>query len=318
MSAGLSRARRRLRALGSAALSSRSSVTFQVNTMNVGADGEAGTLDVFPGTANRGTLRIQAANQVGDTTLLLTNAAMGQATTLTIPDPGAATGSFVLDSQADLALDSTNEINIQIGGVGLLAIDDAAIAANAAAADVAGQACFIETQDGGAGTGAAVAGAALSIKCGDAGAAAAGVGNAGAAGGAITIEGGAASDVGTQASGTGNGGLGGSVNITGGAGGDGGDSSGTDGRGGDIVLTPGAPGSGGNTAARSGVVNVADGKNLYVGAIAMPATTEGTNWIGLDVGTAPVGAIATAIAIYTDGDNLSFLHADGTTDDLGT
>lgn len=48
---------------------------------------------------------------------------------------------------ADLTLSSTNEINIQIGAISLLAIDDAAISGNvAAAAD--GKSVFIETQDG--------------------------------------------------------------------------------------------------------------------------------------------------------------------------
>lgn len=52
-------------------------------------------------------------------------------------------------SQADLALSSTNEINVLIGTVSILAIDDAAIASNAAAAATAGKSLFIETQDGG-------------------------------------------------------------------------------------------------------------------------------------------------------------------------
>ena len=59
---------------------------------------------------------------------------------------------------------------------------------------------------------------------------------------------------------------------------------------------------------------VADGFVLYVGVKATPGTTLGANWIGLeDSGTDP-------LAMYTPdaGDSLDFLHADGTTDSLGT
>ena len=50
----------------------------------------------------------------------------------------------------NLTLNSTNEFNLQFGGVSGLAIDDAAIVSNAGASDVAGKSVFIETQDGGA------------------------------------------------------------------------------------------------------------------------------------------------------------------------
>jgi len=52
-------------------------------------------------------------------------------------------------SAADLALNSTNEINITFSGVSALAIDDAAIVGNTAASNTAGKNVFIETQDGG-------------------------------------------------------------------------------------------------------------------------------------------------------------------------
>ena len=229
------------------------------------------------------------------------------------------TGLRLDESGAQISFDSSIGYLLSIGEVVMLAFDDSAISGNAGASATAGKSCFIETQDGGAGTGAGTAGGDFSLKAGDAGAAAAGVGNAGADGGDLTFTAGAASAVGTQASGTADGGAGGSITIAAGAGGDGGASSGTDGAGGDLILSGGAAGSGGNTGARSGVVSVPDGKIMYVGAISMPGTTEGTNWIGVDVGTPPVGTVATSICIYTnDGDNLSFLHADGTTDDLGT
>ena len=72
-----------------------------VNTTNLdaGASGTAGTVDVFPATAAKGKLQITCANQTGDTIVTLTAAAMAAATTVTIPDPGAA-ASFVMTEGA--------------------------------------------------------------------------------------------------------------------------------------------------------------------------------------------------------------------------
>jgi len=68
-------------------------------------------------------------------------------------------------------------------------------------------------------------------------------------------------------------------------------------------------------------LNVGDGGNLFVGAAAVPGTTAASNWIGIeDSGTDPAGTLTNSLAIYTPdaGDSLDFLHADGTTDSLGT
>jgi hypothetical protein len=209
-------------------------------------------------------------------------------------------------------------LDIRIDSVGALRIDDAAVASFAAAGDTAGKSVFIETQDGGTASGNnnGVAGGALSIKTGD-GTAPAGTGTTGGAGGAWTI----ATGAGAAGSATGTGGAGGTLTISTGAGGNV-SGAGTSGAGGDIVLSPGAGGTHvGGTAGRTGVVNVADGKILYVGVVAMPGTTVGANWIGLeDSGTDPTGTLTNSLALYTPdaGDSLDFLHADGTTDSLGT
>lgn len=66
---------------------------------------------------------------------------------------------------------------------------------------------------------------------------------------------------------------------------------------------------------------VADGFIFYVGVKAVPGTALGANWIGLeDSTTDPTGTLTNSLAIYTPdaGDSLDFLHADGTTDSLGT
>jgi len=67
-------------------------------------------------------------------------------------------------------------------------------------------------------------------------------------------------------------------------------------------------------------MSVGDGGTFYVGVRAAPGTTAGGNWIGLeDYGTAPAGTLANSGALFTDtaGDDLTFLHADGTTTALG-
>lgn len=62
--------------------------------------GFTGKLSLYPTTASRGFLSMQSTANTGDTATLITNAAMGQATTLTIPDPGAASASFVLSTSS--------------------------------------------------------------------------------------------------------------------------------------------------------------------------------------------------------------------------
>lgn len=74
-----------------------------VNATNVdaGASGTAGTVDVFPATASKGKFALTCENQDGNTTVTLKPAAMGQATAISIPDPGAATANVLLTSQAN-------------------------------------------------------------------------------------------------------------------------------------------------------------------------------------------------------------------------
>lgn len=61
-----------------------------------GLSGTAGTLTSFPSTASKGSLVIQAIDNTGDTVTTIRNAQMGQASTVSIPDPGAATANFVV------------------------------------------------------------------------------------------------------------------------------------------------------------------------------------------------------------------------------
>lgn len=58
------------------------------------------TLEIVAPTAAKGEIKFVAADNTGDTTTTITNAEFGQATTLTIPDPDAASASFVLSTSS--------------------------------------------------------------------------------------------------------------------------------------------------------------------------------------------------------------------------
>lgn len=60
-----------------------------------GASGTAGSVKIYPATASKGDLKITCSNQTGNTEVVVNAAAMGQATTLTVRDPGGASATFV-------------------------------------------------------------------------------------------------------------------------------------------------------------------------------------------------------------------------------
>lgn len=74
--------------------------------IDAGASGVAGTLDIFPTTASKGKLAFAAADNTGDTTTTVTNAAQATTRTYTIPD-ALASADFVLGKQAAVARTAT-------------------------------------------------------------------------------------------------------------------------------------------------------------------------------------------------------------------
>ncbi len=76
------------------------SITSTAGNMTSGSSGDAGTLISYPATASKGTLIVAAVNNTGNTNTTISNAAMGQASVVSIPDPGAATANFLLDTGA--------------------------------------------------------------------------------------------------------------------------------------------------------------------------------------------------------------------------
>lgn len=71
--------------------------------LDAGSSGVAGTVDVFPATASKGKFTLACADQTGNTTVMMQADEMGQATTVHVPDPGAA-ASYVAQSTAALTL----------------------------------------------------------------------------------------------------------------------------------------------------------------------------------------------------------------------
>jgi autotransporter family porin len=100
------------------------------NSMRIGSSatpsGDA-TLYIFSPTANLGALIINSANNAGNYGISITNASFGQASTLTLQDPGASSANFAL---APSALVNGNLIEAS-GTLGLIA--DSGIAASSVA-----------------------------------------------------------------------------------------------------------------------------------------------------------------------------------------
>ncbi len=69
-----------------------------------GASGTAGSFKSFPATGSKGSLAVVAVANTGDTITTISNAAMAQASVISIPDPGAATDTFVLKAANDTNL----------------------------------------------------------------------------------------------------------------------------------------------------------------------------------------------------------------------
>lgn len=97
--------------------------------IQAGLSGTAGTLASFPATAARGSLIVAAVANTGNTTTTISNAAMGQASVISIPDPVAATANFAV---APSALVNNNLVKAS-GTAGLVVDAGARIISNTTA-----------------------------------------------------------------------------------------------------------------------------------------------------------------------------------------
>lgn len=65
--------------------------------------GTSGYLRSYPGTTTTGYLQLSAVANAAAYAIIISNASMGQATTISIPDPGASTANFVLSKVANFS-----------------------------------------------------------------------------------------------------------------------------------------------------------------------------------------------------------------------
>lgn len=100
-----------------------------VVSLDAGASGVAGSVDVFPATAAKGKLTITAANSAGDTVTSIVNASQAAARVYTIPDAGAD-ASFAMTAGAQtLNGVKTFGSGVAFGAGATLDVDSAAVAA---------------------------------------------------------------------------------------------------------------------------------------------------------------------------------------------
>lgn len=99
----------------------------QSGSLQAGLSGTAGTLISYPATAARGSLIVSATANAGNTNVTLTNAAMGQASVVTIPDPANAAGRLLIGAGATPFV--SGNFPVASGTLGLMV--DSGVAASA-------------------------------------------------------------------------------------------------------------------------------------------------------------------------------------------
>lgn len=85
--------------------------------IQAGLSGTAGYLASFPGTAAKGSLRVTAVANTGDTLVTVSNAAHGQASVISIPDGGQATSNFIISNSAGTQTIATGNLSVAAGNI---------------------------------------------------------------------------------------------------------------------------------------------------------------------------------------------------------
>lgn len=97
---------------GTGVTATTGNVTATAGNVVAGSSGNAGTLISFPATATNGTLIISALNAGGAFNTTIRNSTMGQSSVISIPDPGAATANFLLDTGSSNILSQQQFVGI--------------------------------------------------------------------------------------------------------------------------------------------------------------------------------------------------------------
>jgi hypothetical protein len=91
-------------------LSEDAATAINGGNIQAGLSGTAGYFASFPSAASKGSLRLTAVANTGDTLVTISNALHGQATVYSIPDSGASTANFILSK-------TTGTQHITVGGL---------------------------------------------------------------------------------------------------------------------------------------------------------------------------------------------------------
>lgn len=86
-------------------------------SIQAGLSGTAGSLFSFPAAAGNGFLQITAVANGAARNTIITNAALGQSTTFTIPDPGIAATNFLLTNSAGTQTIATGSLALTLGNL---------------------------------------------------------------------------------------------------------------------------------------------------------------------------------------------------------
>lgn len=84
-----------------------------------GAAGTLGSFTAFPPVAGNGFLELLPINAGGAFNTIISNSAMGQTSTISIPDPGVATSRFLLTDSATSQAIATGNLSLTVGALTL-------------------------------------------------------------------------------------------------------------------------------------------------------------------------------------------------------
>lgn len=106
-------------------LSEDAATAINGGNIQAGLSGTAGILTSYPATASKGNLSLAAVNSAANYAAIISNASLGQATTWSLADPGAATAN-ILNAGAALV----NGNIVQASGTAGLVVDSGVAVAN--------------------------------------------------------------------------------------------------------------------------------------------------------------------------------------------
>ncbi len=98
-------------------LSEDAATAINGGNIQAGLSGTAGYLASFPATAARGSLRLTAVANTGDTLVTISNVLHGQASVYSIPDAGNAVGRFLVGATATPFVSGNFPVNSGTGGL---------------------------------------------------------------------------------------------------------------------------------------------------------------------------------------------------------